>query len=53
MFQICNMTMEAYGMPTPNGLNLNYNFFGGPSKEFSWFELWLLLRVLLFLGCDM
>lgn len=30
MFQRCNMTMVAYGMPTPNGPNLNYKFFCGP-----------------------
>jgi len=47
MSQICNMTMATYGMPTPNGPNLNYKFFGGPCGEFSWFKLWFLLRVLL------
>jgi len=31
--------MVSYGMPTPNGPNLNYNFFGGLDEEFSWFKL--------------
>lgn len=47
MSQRCNMTMEAYGMHTPNGPNLNYKLFGVPCGEFSWFKLWFLLRVLL------
>lgn len=53
MFQRCNMTMEVYGMPTPNGPILNHKLFCGACEEISWFKLWLLLRVLLFLVCEM
>lgn len=53
MFQKCNMTMAAYGMPTPNGPNLNYKFFYGPCGEFYFTQVMVdFLGVLLHLWCE-